>query len=260
MIAAGLRPNRIISLVPSLTELLHDLGASDKVVGITKFCVRPEEWYRNKPRVGGTKNINFEKIASLTPDLIIANKEENQQEQIEKLMKHHPVWVTDIKTLDDSLFMIKEMGILLGENENAGTLSDTIQNEFKKLERFTMQFYLNTPKILTAYLIWYNPLMCAGVSTFIDDMLGKCGLQNCFSDHQKSRYPETSVEELKKLNPELILLSSEPYPFKEKHLEEFREFFPGTSIQLVDGELFSWYGSRLKQSPGYFIQCLNQLK
>src|SRR5689334_18071707 len=108
-------PRRIISLVPSQTELLYDLGLSDEVVGITKFCVHPEEWFRNKPRVGGTKQLNMDIIHHLQPDLVIANKEENVREQVEELASHYPVWVSDINNPDDAYWMMKELGSITGK-------------------------------------------------------------------------------------------------------------------------------------------------
>ena len=238
-------PKRIISLVPSQTELLYDLGADETIVGITKFCIHPNEWFKRKKRIGGTKEFNFEKIAALKPDLIIGNKEENEQKQIEELMKLYPVWMSDIKNLDDSLQMISSIGQLTERPGEAEQLVNEIQNEFRKIKD------LPTLNIPTAYLIWNEPIMVAGTGTFIDEMLQKCGLQNIFSK-TSSRYPEITAEELQKKTLSLILLSSEPYPFKEKHIEAFRVLCPDAIIKLVDGEMFSWYGSRLKYAPAYF--------
>ncbi len=246
-------PRRIISVVPSQTELLYDLGADAEVVGITKFCIHPEHWFRNKGRVGGTKKIDFEKVRSLEPDLIICNKEENEREQIEKLMELYPVWVSDIKNLEDAVQMIISLGDLIDKKEKAGKLVEKIGQEFKKLE-----FIKTNQAVRTAYLIWNNPIMCAGTDTFIDEMLGLCGFQNIFSGSD-SRYPEIAIEELGRQNPSLILLSSEPFPFREKHIREFRQACPKAIIKLVDGELFSWYGSRLQYAPEYFLNLIKSL-
>jgi len=244
-------PKRIISVVPSQTELLYDLGADAEVVGITRFCIHPDHWFRTKTRVGGTKKIDLEKIKLLQPDLIICNKEENEREQIEKLMELYPVWVSDIKNLGDAVHMITSIGDLVDKKENAVKLVQKIKKEFKKLE-------LNTPAVRTAYLIWNNPIMCAGADTFIDEMLGLCGFQNIFSDSD-SRYPEVKLQELSRMNPSLILLSSEPFPFREKHIREFQQACPNANIKLVDGELFSWYGSRLQYAPEYLMNLLHSL-
>lgn len=249
-------PKRIISLVPSQTELLFDLGAGEKVVGITKFCIHPAEWFRTKTRVGGTKQLDFEKIKILNPDLIIGNKEENEKMQIEALMHHYPVWMSDIKDLNDAMNMIKEVGNIINEKDKAQALVETIKNKFKQLEVFRT----TKNKIRTAYIIWNNPIMSVNRDTFIDEMLSMCGFQNICIHENASRYPELTFEELKKLNPALILLSSEPFPFKEKHIAEFKQACPQAVIKLVDGEFFSWYGSRLQHAPSYFLSLIVSLK
>src|SRR6185437_6810940 len=117
-------PRRIISLVPSQTELLYDLGLDGTVVGITKFCVHPNEWFRNKKRVGGTKTLHLNIIEELQPDLIIANKEENTREQIETLSTAYPVWVSNIQTISDGLDMIRKVGELVGKSTEAALLAN----------------------------------------------------------------------------------------------------------------------------------------
>ncbi len=234
-------PKRIVSLVPSQTELLYDLGLEDEVVGITKFCVHPKEWFDNKRRIGGTKNPNIESILALEPDLIIANKEENLEEHIEKLAAKVPVWVSDVTNLDSAVDMIKQVGDLVGKEHEAGQLSTGIQNGFKNIQP-------KTP-LRVAYLIWRNPYMTVGGDTFIGDMLRRCGLVNVF-ENQK-RYPQTLMEEIYSKKTDIILLASEPYPFTQKHINEIQAFLPDIKIQLVDGEMFSWYGSHLLKMPNY---------
>ena len=238
-------PRRIISLVPSQTELLYALGLEEEVVGITKFCIHPTAWHRSKTRVGGTKNIHPDIIRSLQPDLILANKEENEQQQIEELLPHYPVWVSDIATLEDALEMIRTVGDLTGRTENALSLAQNIQQAF--------QTQTSTPpshRRRTAYFIWRNPWMVAGGGTFIQHMLEHCGFVNIF--HDRSRYPVIQLEELVQNDCELVLLSTEPYPFREKHIGEIKTALPSAAVTLVDGEMFSWYGSRLLESPAYF--------
>jgi len=246
-------PKRIISLVPSQTELLYDLGLRDEVIGITKFCVHPQEWFRTKTRVGGTKKYDFEKIKQLQSDLIIGNKEENEQEQIEELMKNHKVWMSDIYTLKDALNMIACIGVLVAKNEAATNLKLQIESAFHNLSSLTS--HISHPKV--AYFIWRKPYMVAANNTFINEMLTTCGFNNVFADH--SRYPEITESQLKEADPELILLSSEPYPFKEKHIQEFQFVCPKAKIVIVDGEIFSWYGSRLLQAPAYFKKLLGSI-
>lgn len=261
------RPLRIISLVPSQTELLYTLGHSSlpspslntEVVGITKFCTHPTDWFRTKPRIGGTKDIRPEKIAALQPDLIIANKEENVREQIESLATRYPVWISDIHDLTGALAMIRSVGMLLDRQQQADTLAENIRRGFASLHppaASPQQPYTpSSPGPRTAYLIWRtgSPLsyMTAGTGTFIDDMLHRCGLTNIIS---QPRYPVIDPAAL--ASCELILLSSEPYPFRDKHREELQALVPRADIRLVDGEMFSWYGSRLLHAPAYFTQLL----
>jgi ABC-type Fe3+-hydroxamate transport system substrate-binding protein len=242
-------PKRIISVVPSQTELLYDLGM-DEVIGITKFCVHPESWFRTKTRIGGTKTLNIAKIKELHPDLIIANKEENVKEQIEELEKDFPVFVTDVNILDDAYQMIYQVGKLVGKERRATEMIQQINAGFAQLQK-------QNSKLQTAYLIWKDPYMTVGGDTFIDDMLYYAGFTNIFSD--KSRYPEITITDLHDRSCELLLLSSEPYPFKQKHIDEIQEQLPNTKIILVDGEMFSWYGSRLLQAPEYFKELQPKL-
>ena len=236
---------RIVSLVPSQTELLYDLGLDEEVIGITKFCVHPNVWHKTKTRLGGTKNLKINIIQKLKPDLIIANKEENIREQIEQLAKTFDVFVTDVRNINDALKMIKNVGMLTGQASSAVRIANSIQSTFKKL----FEKISSKEKIKTAYVIWRNPYMVAGGDTFISDMMQYCGMQNIYSNMK--RYPEINIEDLKD-KCELLLLSSEPYPFKEKHIRELQSQIPAVKIVLADGEMFSWYGSRLLKAAKYF--------
>jgi ABC-type Fe3+-hydroxamate transport system substrate-binding protein len=242
---------RIVSIVPSQSELLWDLGLEKELVGITKFCIHPHRMATSVTLVGGTKKLNLDKIRKLQPDIIIANKEENEQSQIEELAKEFPVWISDIHNLDESLQMIEMLGDLFNKKEKALELITNIKSTFQQLTAST------TKKVV--YFIWNDPLMVAGKNTFIDDMLKRCNFENVFIN-KDSRYPEIFIEELQNANPELILLSSEPFPFKEKHVKEFQKHLPNTKIMIVDGELFSWYGSRLQHSANYFIELQKSLQ
>lgn len=243
-------PQRIISLVPSQTELLASLGLDEEVVGITKFCVHPEQWFRSKRRVGGTKKVHPAIVHDLQPDLIIANKEENVREQVEELARHYPVWVSDVNTLEDAYAMIRALGMITGKAAEGEIIATCIQEAFSPLRTLS-------PAINTAYLIWRDPYMTIGHDTFIDHLLRRCGLRNVFED--RTRYPAISIEELQAANCQLLLLSSEPYPFKQPHIDELQQYLPATRIMLADGELFSWYGSRLLEAPAYFHQLLTTL-
>ena len=233
-------PRRIISLVPSQTELLVDLGLEERIVGVTKFCVHPEGLRKVKTIVGGTKNYRMDVIDSLRPDLIIGNKEENEQIGIQELMDKYPVWMSDIYTLEDSLQMIEGLGKMLEVEKKAQEIT-------KKLK---LDFALPLPKKGKAvYLIWKDPIMVAGTDTFINEMLEFAGFENLIPT---SRYPVLSEKELVELNPEHLLLSSEPFPFQENHIKFFQSLLQKTKISLVDGEMFSWYGSRLLKAKPYF--------
>ena len=240
-------PTRIISLVPSQTELLFDLGLEDEVVGITKFCVHPNEWFRNKKRVGGTKTIHLDIVKSLQPHLIIANKEENTKEQIEELSSLYPVWISNIQTIGEGLQMIREVGKLVNKADKADVLANDIDAGFAQFKR-------SGSKKRVAYFIWRNPWMSVGSDTFINDMIEKIGWQNVLAD--KQRYPEILLDELKDKTVELVLLSSEPYPFKEAHVAEIKSALPGVEVMLVDGEMFSWYGSRMKKAITYLSELI----
>lgn len=244
-------PQRIISLVPSQTELLADLGLDKEVVGITKFCVHPEGWFHSKTRVGGTKQLKMDIIHQLQPDLVIANKEENVKEQVEELEKSYPVWISDINDLPAAFEMIKQVGLITGKEKPANEMILRIKENFSKLPT-------HGSRLTAAYLIWQKPYMTVGGDTFIHSMLEAAGFENIFSN--KTRYPEVTIADLHIVNCELLLLSSEPFPFQQKHIDELQKELPNTKIVLVDGEMFSWYGSRLLQAPAYFSLLQNQLK
>lgn len=241
-------PRRIVSLVPSQTELLYDLGCKDRVVGITKFCIHPDKWFREKTRVGGTKQLNFDRIAELEPDLIIANKEENTKDDIERLALDYPVYISDISNVDDALKMIQAIGQIVNESNRAQVLSNQILNDYQSWPQLD-------GKVL--YFIWANPFMVAGKNTFIGQVLSDLGLENTIDD-PNARYPELTELELSQLDLEYVFLSSEPFPFKEKHIKRL-EKLTQSKVLLVDGEMFSWYGSRMLKMKSYFETLVNTL-
>jgi len=242
-------PQRIVSLVPSQTELLFDLGLNREVVGITKFCIHPAQWLQSKKIVGGTKNIHLDVIRELQPDLIIANKEENVEKDILELQKEFPVWISDVNTLPDSITMIREIGTLCDRVEQAKVLINEINDQFNAL---ISSSHFSGKKII--YYIWKNPWLTAGHDTFIHAMLKACGHHNASI---QSRYPEVRPEALKKLEIDYIFLSSEPYPFKEDDKDYLSNYIDKTKIIYVDGTYFSWYGSRLKYAPSYFKSLIS---
>ena len=242
-------PKRIISIVPSQTELLFDLGLDEEIIGITKFCVHPADKVKRRLKIGGTKKLNINQIKKLNPDLIIGNKEENEKDQVEELIQNFPVWMSDISNLGDAVEMIHKVGQLVGREERAAQMASHITTSFDDLN-------IKSTSLKVAYMIWRKPYIIAGKGTFIDDMLKSCGLNNIF---EQGRYPEVFPAQIVDANPDLVFLSSEPYPFTDRHITEFQALVPNAKIQLVDGEFFSWYGSRLLHASGYFKQLIDSL-
>lgn len=242
-------PSRIVSLVPSQTELLVDLGLRDKIVGITKFCVHPEELRKQKKVVGGTKQVHYDRIAALNPDIILCNKEENTPQMVAELERIAPVHVSDVKTIDESLELIRQYGDLLGAAERAAEITENIYRlrlDFQKdVEKF--------PVRKVAYFIWKDPWMVAGKDTFIDHLLQVNNFKNVFTG-EDSRYPEINLGDLRQKKVDWVFLSTEPFPFAEKHVEALKSEVGPARVQIVDGEYFSWYGSRLTAAFTYFRQ------
>ena len=247
-------PRKIISLVPSQTELLHFLELDTEIVGITKFCIYPAPWRDTKIIVGGTKQVNASLIDQIEPDLIIANKEENDREQILSLANKYPVWVTDVNNLDDALQMIRDIGQLSNRIEKARELAEEISSRFAKLE----QYISGVDPIPAAYLIWHEPWMTVGGGTFINDMMQRAGLLNVFRD--QPRYPTINMEILEQSGCKAMLLSSEPYPFSSKHADALNIILPDIKMILTNGEMFSWYGSRLLLAPDYFFSLIDRMR
>ncbi|WP_224484769.1 ABC transporter substrate-binding protein [Robertkochia aurantiaca] len=244
-------PGRIISLVPSLTEALCDLKLADQIVGRTRFCLHPRAMLSHVPVMGGTKKINPEKIRRARPDIILCNKEENTFKMVGELEKIAPVHVSDVSTVDDALELFRHYGDIFKKEEEAENLIERISNKRSKLLDDNGQ-----KSKRAAYLIWKEPWMLAGKGTFIDHMMGLCGLHNVI---QQQRYPAIDIHEIKATAPEVVLLSSEPYPFRTRHLHELKKYFPDSRILLVDGSYFSWYSGRIADAFNYFTQIQSVL-
>lgn len=240
-------PRKIVSLVPSQTELLVDLGLREKIVGVTKFCVHPKELRKEKKVVGGTKNVHFERISALEPDIILCNKEENTEEMVTELELIAPVHVSDVKTIDHSLNLIWQYGEIFGVQEKASEIVEKITFSSKKFQ----ECIAKVPVRKVAYFIWKAPWMVAGKDTFIDHLLGLNHFHNAFLEGN-SRYPEIDLKEISEKKVDLLLLSTEPFPFKEKDAEALKKEVKYAQVQIVDGEYFSWYGSRLTTAFEYF--------
>lgn len=241
-------PKRIVSLVPSQTELLHDLGLEDSIVGITKFCVHPIHLKATKTIVGGTKNIKYDVIQALQPDIIICNKEENTKEIVDQLSAICPVWVTDIYTVEDNSKMIQDFGALFNKRTEAQKWISKIENAQQDFDAFIK----DKPIKKVAYFIWAHPFMVAGNNTFINELLKLNHFQNIY-ESKEGRYPEIDLEKIyEEGDPDYVLLSSEPFPFKEEHAFEIGRYTHHAKTIFVDGEMFSWYGSRLLKAFDYF--------
>jgi len=239
-------PNRIISLVPSITELICDLGMEDAIVGCTKFCVHPVGLKKKVKNIGGTKTVQVDVVKEIKPDIIFANKEENLKETIEELYGVCPVWVSDVQDFKGAIDLITVVGEILDVAEIA-------KDMICRAKAIIPNHNITSKRVL--YLIWRKPYMTIGGDTYISSMLNSCGFENSY--HEQRRYPEITIEEIKELDLDYIFLSSEPFPFEKKHIEELRLHLPGLSIYLVDGEYFSWYGSRLLHCENYLDE-LNQ--
>ncbi|MEK6155171.1 helical backbone metal receptor [Flavobacteriaceae bacterium 3-367] len=246
-------PTRIISLVPSQTELLVALGLEEAIVGLTKFCVHPAHLIQQKKVVGGTKNISYKKIGALQPHIVLCNKEENTKEIVAELEKEYPVYVSDVATVEDSLEMIAHFGQLFGCAERAAALITKINGQVAEFKEFVK----GKPKLRVLYLIWKNPWMTIGKDTFIHSLLTLNGFTNAFAN--QTRYPEIDEQTFQSVPADVIFLSSEPYPFREKHRAEARQLRPQAKICLVDGEYFSWHGSRLADAFSYFKELHAEL-
>lgn len=237
-------PQRVISLCPSITETLIQLGVN--VVGRTKFCIHPKEKIKTIKKVGGTKSVHYSIIEELKPDFIIGEKEENTLEIIETLEKKFPVYVVNVETWKDALKMLLNFGKI-----------------FQK-EKIIHQWLQQIPEMLTpivqekkiGYLIWNEPIMAVGKNTYIHDVISQLGFENPFHRYE-GRYPSITMEDLKKENLDFLFLSSEPFPFKEKHVNFFQSLLPRTKVLLVDGEMFSWYGVRMKEAVNYFARLID---
>jgi ABC-type Fe3+-hydroxamate transport system substrate-binding protein len=239
--------------VPSQTEYLADLGLEENLVGITKFCIHPAHLKECAVRVGGTKDFSIQKIVALKPDLVIGNKEENDQKLIEELEKRNvPVWMSKIETVEDALQMMKGIGELVGRQEQAASIINKVKQSWTDIISLDKSRQV-------AYLIWKNPWMAAGADTYISNVLKNLGFENVFSNISHNRYPQFDLEILSGLKPEEVFLSSEPYPFKSKHIEEIKYALPEANVRLVDGEMFSWYGSRMIGALDYFRVLLSQI-
>jgi len=244
-------PRRIVCLCPSLTETLCALGCAGRLVGRTRYCVHPADQVQRTEPVGGTRDFDLDRIRALKPDVIIADKEENPRPAVEALTDSFPVFVCDVTDYESALRAITSLGELVDRAEQAAALVGDIRNAFARLRPGKRQ--------RVAYLIWRDPYMAAGGGTYIHALLDKCGFDNVCAD-LPGRYPEVSVELLRQLAPSLILLSSEPFPFDQTHVDELAGQLPAARVIDVDGQMFGWYGSRMLAAAGYLKRLIGEIE
>lgn len=247
-------PKRIVCLVPSLTELLHDMGLERQIVGITKFCVHPVNYLSTKTLVGGTKKVKFQVIRDLQPDFILCSKEENTEEIVLELERMAPVYVSDVNSFDDAIDLIKELGLILNKRTQSEHIVDKIKFRLKAFQKNIK----DSPIIKVAYFIWANPWMVAGNNTFINDMLRICRFENIYAS--KERYPEISIDNMPlREKRDVLLFSSEPYDFSDEEVYEVLQENGKILTVFVDGQYFSWYGSRLIKAFEHFKQIREKI-
>ncbi|WP_342526508.1 helical backbone metal receptor [Chryseomicrobium sp. FSL W7-1435] len=235
-------PQRIVSICPAITETLFALDVQKQLVGRTKYCIFPKIQVDRIPTVGGTKDVSLDKVRELKPDLILAEKEENTKETVELLSKIAPVIVLEVQTIEDSYRLIRDLGTVTGAPTAASQLEREARTAFDSLPNVS-----GNPSVL--YMIWRKPYMAVGNTTYIQAMLEHMGFHNA-AKSLEGRYPEITPELLEELNPDFLFLASEPFPFAEKHKQEFAQFTPTSQPVLVDGEMF-WYGAKMPEAAQY---------
>ncbi len=236
--------------------MLFDIGVGKQVIGVTKFCIFPDTARKQAQSIGGTKNLRLDHIAALQPDLIIGNKEENTRDEIEQLSGKFPVWMSDVRTVNQAVEMIAAVATICGKEPEGRSMAHSISSGFDALAKTT------APTLKVAYLIWNNPIMACGTDNFIHDVIHRAGWINIFGSRAEtgqSRYPSLTIEEIQQAAPDVIFLSSEPYPFNDEHAVAFRKTFSRCRVERVDGTMFSWYGSRMLKMPSYLKQLHHRL-
>ena len=242
----GVPARRIVSLIPSTTELLCALGLADALVGVTVYCVEPRDVVRTKARIGGEKDPDLAVIAALAPDLVVANVEENRREDIDALRAAGiPVWVTYPRSVAGGLAMIRELGAVTG----AVAAAEAMLAELGPLHARVLAEAASRPPVAVFYPIWRGPYMTIGGNTYISDVLAVCGARNVFAE-EAVRYPVVTLEEVARRRPDVILLPDEPFRFRRAHLADFASYADMPAVRdgrilLVDGKRFSWHGPRL---------------
>lgn len=244
-------PKKIVSFAPAITQTLYSLQLDDEIVGRTRFCKYPQDKVAKALNVGGTKDFKIDRIHSLKPDLIIMEKEENTEEMVKELEKHYPVYVFEIQSVDNAFRMITDLGTITDRNLQAESLSNGIRAMLDTLPR---QFKGEK----AAYVIWQCPYMVAGNRTYINSVLETLGFENPFTTYE-GRYPTVTEKDFAQEHLDYIFLATEPFPFQESHVEQFKEQFPDAIVKRIDGEMF-WYGAMMLDAVPYFTSFFKQEK
>lgn len=242
-------PKRIISLCPGMTETLYTLNLENEIVGRTRYCIYPSDKVEGATIVGGIKEIDPETIGKLNPDLIIVEKEENTPEIVAALEKRYPVYSAEVQSVQDAYRMIEDIAALTDRELQGQQLVGDIKKEFAAFSGMKGK--------RAAYIIWRNPYMAVGNTTYINSLLEEIGFINPFAELD-GRYPSVGEEEFQRANLDYIFLASEPFPFKEKHKAEFLKMAPNAEIHILDGEMF-WYGAKMKKAAKYLNEVMSTL-
>ena len=242
-------PKRIVSLVPSITEALFTFGLRDEIAGVTQFCSEPRSYVASKPKVGGTKTLDVSLVLALEPDLVIANAEENRQEDIRQLLAAgQRVFVTFPRTVPGAIAMLRQLSQMTGTSEAAEPYLEDAEQALAEVKAANAQ----RPRLRVFCPIWRRPWMTVGSNTYMHDFIASCGGFNIFSERHE-RYPKAELDEVARRAPQVIMLPDEPYPFTEKHMPEIMEYqyVPAVRekrIYLLEGKHLCWYGPRMAGS------------
>jgi len=247
--AVGRAPERIVSLVPSLSEALFAFGLSERIAGVTRFCVEPREGVAGKAKVGGTKTLDVAAVEAVRPDLIIASAEENRPEDVRRLIDGGwPVFVTLPTTVRGAIDLLEQLALLTDSTEAARPIIQAAEEALAAARAVNA----GRQPLRVFCPIWRNPYMTIGPDTYMHDVIAVCGGCNIF-EGRRERYPRVELAEIATLDPEVVLLPSEPYRFRRTHLADFEAFSEVAAVRrgnimLVDGRMLSWYGPRIGRS------------
>lgn len=249
---------RIVSLCPSLTELVFDLGRGEDLVGVTEYCVHPAEGVEHVEKVGGTKSPDIDRIVELVPDIVLLNEEENRREDEAALAAEGVRCLTTFpRNAPETAEMVRTIGEALEREDEAERIARDIEVRTAR----AVDAAKGVPAVRWAYLIWRKPYMTVSSDTFASSLLEQAGGRNVFGEHSV-RYPEIAVEDLAAADPELVLLCTEPFPFADKHVAELAEAtgLDPERFVIANGEYLSWHGSRTPDGVDYAAELIRECR